>query len=114
MNKCPDCGGEFENGVMLDTTYGSTLVQRYAKSDNVPSGTKNYIIGNNEANFTDLRRVLAYRCIKCNRIFQYAQDSIVLKDLNKRVRRLYIFLVAGLVIVFTVIIILGSSIFEIL
>lgn len=112
MKKCPDCGGDFENGVILDSTYGATLVQRYAKSGNVPSGTKNYIIGTNEANFTDLRRVVAYRCLKCNRIFQYAQDSIVLKDLNRRTKRIWMvfFLIIVAILIAVASVFIGSGI----
>ncbi len=99
MNKCSDCQGDLEKGALIDTSYGTNLVQRFAKSDNIPSDPKFLIVGNNEANFTDIRRVIAYRCIKCNRIFQYAQETVVIKDLNKRVKNLYvlIFLFPGII-----------------
>jgi len=36
MDKCSDCGGELEQGCLIDHTYGGILVQRYAKSQNIP------------------------------------------------------------------------------
>lgn len=85
MNKCSDCQGDLEKGALLDFTNYATIAQRFAKSDNIPTNTSS--VGVNEANFKDIRRVIAYRCVKCNRIFQYAQDIIITDDLNKQYKK---------------------------
>ena len=77
---CPDCNGELEQGALLDFTYGGVIVERYAKTD-VPTSTK-MLVGIHEANYNDVRRVLAKRCTKCNRIFMYAQDIVLTPNLN--------------------------------
>ncbi len=100
MKNCPDCGGDFENGVMLDTTYGAVIIQRYAKSNNIPDDSRNFKLAVTESNFEDLRRVVAYRCMKCNRIFQYAQDAVVMQSLTKRTRRMYLVVVIVLIVIF--------------
>ena len=76
MNKCSDCGGELEKGVLLDHTLGFVAIQRYAQSDNIPTDTNIPLSGRIEANFKNIRRVLAFRCMKCNKINTYAQDIV--------------------------------------
>jgi len=75
MDKCPDCNGELEKGCLLDHTYGLALVQRFAKAE-IPVGNQKIIWGTREIDFTNVRRVITYRCTKCNRLFNYAQDSL--------------------------------------
>ncbi len=75
MKKCSDCGGELENGFMLDTTYGAVLAQRYGKGE-LPE-SKGRFLGIMEVQPSELRRVKAMRCIKCNKIHLYSQDFIV-------------------------------------
>src|SRR4051812_36624542 len=82
MKKCPDCNGELEQGAMLDFSHGAILAERYAKA--VLPEDKNSFNGMKvvETDFTDLRRVQALRCIKCNRIFLYAQDIVLNKNIT--------------------------------
>jgi len=78
MTKCPDCGGELENGALLDGNDQGALIQRYAKVDSLPADfPKKVIMSPVETNFKDVRRVLAYRCTKCNKIQIYAQEVFV-------------------------------------
>lgn len=91
MQTCPDCQGTLEKGCLLDHTYGSTIAQRYAKTE-VSNATNQTIMGMAESEFKDIRRVIAYRCTKCNRIFQYAQDSIIIPNLsqvNKKIMTIF-------------------------
>lgn len=94
MDKCPDCHGELEKGVLLDQTYGGVTAQRYAKADmpDAPDARFKIVF---ESKFTDLRRVTARRCISCNRIFLYAQSTVTVQSLNKNVFK-------RLVIIFTI------------
>lgn len=96
ITKCPDCGGELENGCMMDSTYGGVFVQRYAKSE-IPKTSK-IPMRLSEADFYDIRRVVSHRCTKCNRIFSYAQDIIIEKNLPAKQIKM-MFWIFGLVIV---------------
>jgi len=80
MDKCKDCGGQIEKGAMLDYTYGGVLAQRYSKTDNLPQGKNKAFMGMREADFQDIRRINAFRCIKCNRVYLYAQEIIAAKN----------------------------------
>jgi DNA-directed RNA polymerase subunit RPC12/RpoP len=74
FKKCPDCSAELEAGYIIDHTYGSTLVQRYVKAE-APKVNKS-VIWLRETEFSDIRRVITYRCVNCNRLFSYAQDFL--------------------------------------
>lgn len=58
----------------MDFTYGAITIEKYAKTK-VPEGQK--FIGMTESNFQDIRRVVTFRCIKCNRLFPYAQNTVL-------------------------------------
>lgn len=74
LKKCPDCNGELESGCIIDHTYGSVLIQRYVKAE-VPKNNKS-VFWIRETDFSDVRRVITYRCVSCNRLFNYAQDFL--------------------------------------
>lgn len=101
MNKCSDCGGELEKGVLLDQMPGFTAIQRYAQIDTLPTDTNVVWKGVREANFKNARRVLAFRCIKCNKLHTYAQDTVFTEKKVKylQVRVLAILLIGILAIV---------------
>lgn len=81
IKKCPDCGGSLEAGAIIDHTYGSLLVQRYART-NVPDVKAKLTFSTFEEQFNDARKVVNYRCIKCNRLFPYAQEVIQMENVN--------------------------------
>jgi hypothetical protein len=74
ISKCPDCGGALEEGAILDYTYGGVAVQRHAKA--VVPKKEPFALGP-ETSFHDIRRVVSYRCVKCNRLYPYAQDFVL-------------------------------------
>lgn len=96
LKKCPDCGGEFEDGCLIDQTYGAVTVQRYAKSEIVDD--KKLVIGTTEQAFEDLRKTAAYRCKECNRLFLYALPTVQVRDLRARMNNVWIvFLIVGII-----------------
>lgn len=76
MDKCPDCRGDLENGCMMDSTYLANNVQRYAKGIIPIPETPHKLLRLNEIDFNDIRKVIVYRCTKCNRLFSYAQEIV--------------------------------------
>jgi len=97
LTKCPDCGGEFEEGAIMDFTYGGVGVERYGKTI-VPREQKFRMAA--EANFENIRRVVTYRCISCNRLYPYAQDIIQGKNVWHASRKNYLYTVIFLIIIF--------------
>ncbi len=89
MDKCPDCNGELEKGCMIDHTYGAVIVQRYAKAE-MPETPQKLVVGIHETDFNDIRRVITYRCTKCNKLFQYAQSFVTIPSLGARNRNIMI------------------------
>lgn len=72
--KCRSCGGELESGFPLDFAYASLIVGRYAKGV-APKGKK--MIGLRESKFEEMRKIIAYRCTKCNLLEYYADEEAV-------------------------------------
>lgn len=99
--KCPDCGGDFENGCLIDQTYGAVTVQRYAKTE--VTNDRRLVIGATEHKFEDLRKTMAYRCKDCNRIFLYALGTIQISDLNSRMRSMWVIFAIVAIVMFIVI-----------
>lgn len=99
ITKCPDCGGELEEGAIMDSTYGGILIERYAKTK-MPQEQKFALV--TESDFQDIRRVITYRCTKCNRLFPYAQDIILGKNVWQAVKKGYLYIIILVVMVFTV------------
>ncbi len=56
---------------------GIAMVQRYGKAE-VPRTSSPFFISFTETNFTDVRRVIVYRCLSCNRLYHYAQDVVIM------------------------------------
>lgn len=107
MDKCPDCHGELEKGVLLDQMYGGVTAQRYAKAD-VPDVPDRKVMMVFESKFTDIRRVVARRCINCNRIFLYAQNTITVTSLNRRLAK-RIFIIVFILLVVAIVAVVISS-----
>lgn len=93
MKKCPDCKGDFERGCIVDVGYGAVMVQRYARSD--VKDINAVVMGVNEEKFYDLRKVITYRCTKCNRLFSYALNTVLVADVGRRTKK-YVFVVLGI------------------
>jgi len=100
ITKCPDCNGELEKGAIMDYTYGGIAVERYAKTE-VPRKQKFALLS--EGNFQDIRRVITYRCTKCNRLFSYAQDIVLGNNVWQTAKKGYIYAIISTVVIFTVI-----------
>ncbi|MCR4329836.1 MAG: hypothetical protein NUV65_04815 [Candidatus Roizmanbacteria bacterium] len=101
--QCPDCKGLLEEGAILDFTYGSVMVERYAKTQ-IPTNKKG-IQGMkwvHEGQFNDLRRVISKRCMSCNRIFHYAQDEILIQNLNANTNKTMLIITTILFVVMIV------------
>ena len=107
MNKCPDCQGDLEKGVILDQTYGAVTAQRYARAEIADGNQK--LFGVVEDKFSDIRRVVALRCLKCNRVFLYAQNTVLIPNLNTKVKTRILVIIGIMVLV--VILGLGLSSF---
>ena len=108
MKKCPDCKGDFEKGCIVDAGYGAVTVQRYARSD--VKDTKAVVMGVNEEDFYDLRKVVTYRCTKCNRLFSYALNTVLVEDVGKRTKKhLYVVLGISLLLFFIIYVMIVSS-----
>ena len=88
MSNCSDCGGELEQGCLIDFSYGTALVQRYSRSQDIPSSRLGISLKPFEATFEDSRRVLARRCKKCNKISLYAQDLVDEVNINLKSNKL--------------------------
>ncbi len=105
IKTCPDCKGELEQGTILDYTHSSILGERYAKVDKIPVGKKMFM-WLTETDYKDIRRVISYRCVDCNRLFPYAQDEIIstsgVSNLSKNF--LTVFLISLIAITFILII----------
>lgn len=85
MQKCPDCSGELETGAIVDYNPGGAIPARYGRIElSRQTGGGVFDLIKESVDFKDVRRVIAYRCQKCNRIFQYAQDVVVISDLQKQ------------------------------
>lgn len=78
MKNCPDCKGELVMGSVVDATYGGVNAGLFAENDKADSKS----ISSFRNNFRNLRKVIAYRCTSCNRIFHYAGDDVIKKDLK--------------------------------
>ena len=102
FNKCPDCGGELENGLILDHTYGAVFTSRYAKGE-VPTNKSQNVIFIHENDYKDVRRVMTKRCTKCNRLFSYAQDFVLMSDPKKAYTKslLVVFAIVGVIFALT-------------
>lgn len=82
IQKCVDCQGDMEMGCLLDHSYTTILSQRYAKiniADTNHYGKSTF----RQADFRDLRKVITYRCLKCNKLYHYAEDSVEIPNLKK-------------------------------
>lgn len=77
LKSCPDCHGELESGAIMDNTYGGVVVQMYGRNSNLVKRSPPWVIS---AQFEDVREVKTFRCRSCNRLFSYARDEIVVKD----------------------------------
>jgi hypothetical protein len=108
MKTCPDCGGNLEEGALIDFTYGQVVAQRYGKA-NLPKNKKFHEYTNSiETDFTDTRRVQALRCQKCNRIFLYAQDIVLDKNIKRGVNTLL--LTTAIVVMISAVFILAAMV----
>lgn len=107
-DKCPDCQGELEKGVLLDQTYGAITAGRYAKAD-IPDGPNRKFILAFEADFTDVRRIVARRCVSCNRIILHAQNTVVVGSVNKRSRKMFALIIGFLLIIVIIGFIIASN-----
>ena len=92
-NQCPDCKGQLEKGCLIDNTYAAITVQRYARAE-VPDTGNQSVMGTTEENFYDLRKTMAYRCTKCNRLFLYALNTITVPDVSAKVKKMWIIMAA--------------------
>lgn len=110
IDKCPDCKGTLEKGCVIDHTYGSALVQRYAKAE-VPTTPLKLMMGMHETDFNDVRRVTTYRCTQCNRLFQYAQSFVIVPNLGVRNRNV-IAIIFGVVFAIMILGFLSAFIFS--
>lgn len=108
MTKCPDCGGEFEEGCILDHTYGAVAIQRYARSDMPDVGNK-LVMGINEGKYYDVRKVVTYRCKKCNRLFPYALDTVLVTDVSARSNKMIWVVIIFFVVAVYIGIVLSAS-----
>lgn len=103
INRCPDCKGELEKGCLIDHTYGGVAVQRYARSEIPDTPNKAVIIiGVTEENFYDVRKTIAYRCTKCNRLFLYALNTITVPNVSKRIKK-FLLIITVCTIIFIII-----------
>lgn len=72
IEKCPDCGGELEKGVIPDYLYGGVVtILRYIKGEK-SSFTFPFVRVPINSNF---RLINSYRCVKCNRVFLYTDEK---------------------------------------
>ncbi len=78
MKNCPDCKGELVKGSVIDFTYGGSNASMFAENDNAESKH----ISSIRNNFRNLRKIIAYRCVSCNRIFQYAGTEVIRNNIN--------------------------------
>lgn len=97
INKCPDCQGELEQGCLIDQGAGVITVQKFARAETQDIKDK-IAFDLSELKLFDLRKTEAYRCKKCNRIYQYALDKIEIPDLSKRMRNYWIIILAFITI----------------
>jgi hypothetical protein len=105
MKKCPDCQGELETGCLIDHGYGAVMIQRYAKIKFPQDNKKKSLI---ETDFNDIRRVIASRCTKCNRIFQYAQDFVVQPNIKSKYSIISLYIFLGLLVLTVLLLILSN------
>lgn len=68
---CSECGGEMEEGFILDNSYGALLVSRWISGKPEPSWWQGTTIKGKEA-----RQVETYRCVKCGLLKSYASTAI--------------------------------------
>lgn len=78
MKNCPDCKGELVKGSVIDFTYGGSNTAMYAENDKAESKS----ISSYRNNFKNLRKIIAYRCTSCNRIFQYAGTEVIRDNIS--------------------------------
>lgn len=99
MRSCPDCGGELESGSIMDHRgEGMAMVQQYAKSE-VPTTPLAFFMGLSETDFTNVRRVVTYRCVGCNRLYSYAQDRVIMSSYPGYGQRLILIVMIFVVVV---------------
>ena len=106
IKKCSSCNSELESGSLIDFTQGAGLIQRYAKVKDFPTGIKK-VLGIYEADFKEMRRVHASRCLSCNQIFLFAQDEVISADLKKSYSKFLSLLVPILIVIIVVVILLS-------
>lgn len=63
-NKCPKCGGEFEEGLLPDKSYLSVFQQVW--------GTKIQTFFGGGRDLDNQRKVVTYRCRSCGYLESYA------------------------------------------
>ena len=107
-DKCPDCHGELEKGVLLDQTYGAITAGRYAKAE-IPDGPNRKFMFVLESDFTDVRRIVAQRCMNCNKIVLHAQNTVVVSSVNKRTRKMFAFFIGFSLLIVIVGLIISSN-----
>lgn len=107
LTKCPDCGGDLEEGANMDSTSGGIGIQRYAKAT-IPRDVK-VKLSLIETDFEDIRRVISYRCTKCNRIYSYAQDIVLGKGTIKQANKIWLFFIIFIISISIIISLLGLS-----
>lgn len=61
QNKCPKCGGEFEEGFCADASYSRYIKPQWATNISFWTGLKN------------ARNVISYRCKQCGFLESYAK-----------------------------------------
>lgn len=108
ITKCPDCEGEFEKGVIMDHVYGGIAVQRYARSD-VPDTGFQLKLSQAENPFYDVRKVMTYRCTKCNRLFSYALPTVTVKDVNANIKQAWLIIGSIILAVLIISVIIGIT-----
>ena len=101
MNKCPHCSVELEKGALLDFSYGVVMNQRWAQAD-TPDEKQKVVLSGIESDYKNLRRVDAFRCPRCNHLYLFAQNTIVVENIKKQNSKFLLGLLGVLVIFFAV------------
>jgi len=97
IKSCPDCSGVLEKGSILDSTYGGINTSMYVENNQADNNS----ISSYKNTFTNWRKIIAYRCKSCNRIFNYASPTIIKKS-SKIINNVYLMVAMILLILIIV------------
>ncbi|MBC7909335.1 MAG: hypothetical protein H7Y30_02480 [Pyrinomonadaceae bacterium] len=70
-HKCSECGGEMEEGFILDRSYGTRLVSSWVKGSPEPSFWLGLSVKGKE-----FRTVQTWRCVQCGFLKSYAVTEV--------------------------------------